>query len=196
MGAVGDIDVVSGGRDRPRRWPIVVVAVVVGLLMGGRWVDHVQRHHEFTALMGATVNAEAAVTAATSHVHSTRQYALALLELSSSVSVRTGLAQFIDEAAGQGVAEVTKTRNTVAEVNSLPWHHSIRQAQAADLAYLDGWIGYLDNLAHGGNPQPVPTDAMTNQFIETAAALHAAAPTAGDVARADSLLSATHQPSW
>lgn len=169
---------ITGGRERRRRLPrflapVVVVVVLIGY--GAVTLDRNSRHHEFTALLAATVNGQATAAHADATLESTRQYTMPLLG-SAQANVRAGLMQLIDQSASQGVAQLRATRAAVASTSVLPWHTALHKAKAAELAYLDEWAAYLDAVAHGADTGTIPTAVLAEKQTGAAAALRDAAP--------------------
>jgi hypothetical protein len=190
-------DIVSGGGDdrgvarwarRRRRWPTVVVVVALVVVVGGGWLDRVERQHEFAALLANAANGQATAVYAAAQTDSTRQYAMPLLVTSSSLTVRVGLEQLVDQSAAKGAADVRTTRHAVANLTVLPWHTSLRRARAANLAYLDTWTAYLDSVSHGGDLGALPTQRLATQLETVAAALRSAAPNETAALKADALV--------
>jgi hypothetical protein len=138
-------------------------------------LDRDSRHHEFKALLAATVNGQATAAHADATLESTRQYTMPLLG-SAQASVRAGLLQLIDQSASQGVAQVRATRAAVASTSVLPWHTALHKAKSAELAYLDEWTAYLDAVAHGADTGTIPTAVLAEKQTGAAAALRDAAP--------------------
>lgn len=169
---------ITGGRERRRRLPrflapVLVVVVLIGY--GAVTLDRDSRHHEFTALLAATVNGQVTAAHADATLESTRQYTMPLLG-SAQANVRAGLLQLIDQSASQGVAQVRATRAAVASTSVLPWHTALHKAKAAELAYLDEWTAYLDAVAHGADTGTIPTAVLAEKQTGAAAALRDAAP--------------------
>lgn len=169
---------ITGGRDTRRRLPrflVPVLCLVVVIAYGAVKLDGNSRHHEFNALLGATINGQATAAHADATLESTRQYTMPLLG-SAQANVRTGLEQLIDQTAGQGVAQVRATRAAVASTSVLPWHTALHKAKAAELAYLDEWTAYLDAVAHGADTGTIPTTVLQAKQTGAEAALRDAAP--------------------
>jgi hypothetical protein len=169
---------ITGGRERRRRLPrflVPVLVVVVLIGYGAVTFDRDSRHHEFKALLTATVNGQATAAHADATLESTRQYTMPLLG-SAQANVRAGLLQLIDQSASQGVTQVRATRAAVASTSVLPWHTSMHKAKAAELAYLDEWAAYLDAVAHGADTGTIPTAALEAKQTGAATALRDAAP--------------------
>jgi hypothetical protein len=177
--SAGRADVlITGGRERRRRLPRFVVpalCAVVLIAFGAAALDRDSRHHEFNALLGATINGQETATHADATLESTRQYTMPLLG-SAQPSVRAGLEQLIDQSASQGVAQVRETRAAVAATSVLPWHTALHKAKTAELAYLDEWTAYLDAVAHGADTGTIPTTVLHAKQTGAAAALRDAAP--------------------
>jgi len=169
---------VTGGRERRHRLPrflVPVLVVVILIAYGAVTLDRDSRHHEFKALLAATVNGQATAAHADATLESTRQYTMPLLG-SAQPNVRAGLLQLIDQSASQGVAQVRATRAAVASTSVLPWHTALHKAKAAELAYLDEWTAYLDAVAHGADTGTIPTAVLAARQTGAAAALRDAAP--------------------
>jgi hypothetical protein len=169
---------ITGGREPRRRLPrfvVPVLCVVVALAFGAVTLDRNSRHHEFNALLGATINGQATAAHADATLESTRQYTMPLLG-SAQPNVRAGLEQLIDQSAAQGVVQVRATRAAVASTSVLPWHRSLHKAKAAELAYLDEWVTYFNAVAHGADSGTIPTTVLQAKQIGAAAALRDAAP--------------------
>jgi hypothetical protein len=169
---------ITGGRERRRRLPrflVPVLVVVVLIGYGALTLDRDSRHHEFKALLTATVNGQATAAHADATLESTRQYTMPLLG-SAQPNVRSGLLQLIDQSASQGVAQVRATRALVASTSVLPWHTALHKAKAAELAYLDEWTAYLDAVAHGADTGTIPTAVLEAKQTGAATALRDAAP--------------------
>jgi hypothetical protein len=169
---------ITGGRESRRRLPrflVPVLVVVVLIGYGAATLDRDSRHHEFKALLGATINGQATAAHADATLESTRQYTMPLLG-SAQPSVRAGLQQLIDQSAGQGVAQVRATRAAVAATSVLPWHTALHKAKAAELAYLDEWTAYLNAVAHGADTGTIPTTVLQAKQTGAATALRDAAP--------------------
>jgi hypothetical protein len=169
---------ITGGRETRRHLPrfiFPVLCVVVAIAFGAVTLDRNSRHHEFNALLGATINGQASAAHADATLESTRQYTMPLLG-SAQPSVRAGLEQLIDQSASQGVAQVRATRKAVASTSVLPWHTSLHKAKAAELAYLDEWTAYFDSVAHGADTGTIPTTVLQAKQTGAAAALRDAAP--------------------
>jgi hypothetical protein len=152
-----------------------VLCAVVLVAYGAVTLDRDSRHHEFKALLGATINGQATAAHADATLESTRQYTMPLLG-SAQANVRAGLEQLIDQSATQGVAQVRATRAAVASTSVLPWHTALHKAKAAELAYLDEWAAYLDAVAHGADTGTIPTTVLQAKQTGAAAALRDAAP--------------------
>jgi hypothetical protein len=186
-----DLDVLAGEPSRARRrWPLGVLVVLLALALIGKWADGQQRHHEFTALLAKTADAQATAIDAQRKVLSTRVYTMPLLVSSSSATVRSGLAQLIDDAAAKGRTELQKSRNAIASLAVLPWHHAMRAARRADLAYVDQRIADLDEVAHGGDLKALNSTQAAAAAIVAAAALESAATSAAESARVAATLDA------
>jgi hypothetical protein len=169
---------ITGGRERRRQLPRFLVPVLVAIVLvayGAVTLDRNSRHHEFTALLAATVNGQATAAHADATLESTRQYTMPLLG-SAQPTVRAGLMQLIDQSASQGVAQVRATRAAVASTSVLPWHTALHKAKAAELAYLDEWTDYLNAVAHGADTGTIPTAVLAAKQTGAAAALRDAAP--------------------
>jgi hypothetical protein len=169
---------ITGGRESRRRVPrfvVPVLCVVVAIAFGVVTLDRNSRHHEFKALLGATINGQATAAHADATLESTRQYTMPLLG-SAQPNVRAGLEELIDQSASQGVAQVRATRTAVASTSVLPWHTALHKAKAAELAYLDEWTAYLDAVAHGADTGTIPTAVLNAKQTGAAAALRDAAP--------------------
>lgn len=181
-------EIVSGGReprDRPdrvdvrsrprqrRRRLLLIAALLIVVALG--LVDRVQRAREFRSLLTGAADARLTAQHAEARVRSTREYTMPVLVSSSSPSVRMGLDKLIDDTAAEGAGEVRVTRAAIAAKSVLPWHSSLRKARAADLAYLDAWAAYLDDVASGvtGN---MATGELAAKLDVATIALRAAAP--------------------
>jgi hypothetical protein len=193
-------EIVSGGReprDRPdrvdvrsrprqhRRRLLLIAALLIVVALG--LVDRVQRAREFRSLLTGAADARLTAQHAEARVRSTREYTMPVITSSSSSSVRMGLDKLIDDTAAQGAAEVRATRAAIAAKRVLPWHTSLRKAQAADLAYLDAWASYLDDVAAGGVGNAV-TSELTARLDAATIALRAAAPDKAAARSIDSFL--------
>jgi hypothetical protein len=169
---------ITGGRERRRHLPRFVapaLCVVILIAFGAATLDRASRHHEFNALLGATINGQATAAHADATLESTRQYTMPLLG-SAQANVRAGLEQLIDQSASQGVAQVRATRAAVASTSVLPWHSALRKAKAKELAYLDEWTAYLDAVAHGADTGTIPSTVLQAKQTGAATALRDAAP--------------------
>jgi len=178
----GPADVlVTGARDGRSRlprlaWIAFCAAIVIALVVGvANSADRGSRHHEFNALLSATIDGQATAVHADELVESTRQYTMPLLG-SAQPNVRTGLQQLIAQSASEGATEVRATRAKVAATSVLPWHRSLHRARAAELSYLDAWATYLDSVAHGGDTGAIPTATLATKRTDASAALRDAAP--------------------
>jgi hypothetical protein len=179
-GPVVNADILSAGpADQPprrsHRLVGVMICVAVVLTIAGGEADRVLRHREFSALLGATVGAQATAEHADARMLSTRRYTMPLLT-SAPIDVRKGLAQVIANSAATGVIELRSERAAVASTFVLPWHSAMRKAKSADLRYLDAWTAYLDGVAHGGDIGAVATQTLEDSRVSAIAALRAAAP--------------------
>jgi hypothetical protein len=178
-GPAVNVDVLSAGpSDKPRRSHRligVLIGIAVVLAIAGGGADRVLRHREFSALLGATVGAQATAEHADARMLSTRRYTMPLLT-SAPIAVRKGLAQVIANSAATGVVELRSERAAVASKFVLPWHSAMRKAKSADLRYLDAWTTYLDAVAHGGDIGAVATQTLEDNRLSAIAALRAAAP--------------------
>jgi hypothetical protein len=188
-----NVDEIAGGAPtRARaRWPLAVLVVLLVVALTGRWADGQQRRHEFRALLAKTADAQATVLAAQAGVLSIRSYTMPLLVSSSSATVRSGLAQLIDQSAATGATSVRKARDAIAMLTLLPWHREMQSARRADLAYLDQRIADLDSVAKGGDLVALHSAAATSAASSATSALQRAAPTIADANRAAVVLSDT-----
>jgi hypothetical protein len=169
---------ITGGSESRRRLPrflVPVLCAVVLIAYGAVTLDRNSRHHEFKALLSATISGQATAAHADATLESTRQYTMPLLG-SAQPNVRAGLEQLIDQSASQGVAQVRATRAAVASTSVLPWHTALHKAKAAELAYLDEWTAYLDAVARGADTGTIPTTVLQAKQTDAAAALRDAAP--------------------
>jgi hypothetical protein len=162
VGGAADDVLITGASDRNRRawrWVAVVGGVVFVAVFVGQRADRAARHSEFAGLVRASADAQASAEHADAQMRSTRAYTLPELD-SAPAAVRVGLAKLIADSAGEGVADLRASRSAVASTSVLPWHRSIRAAKRAELDYLDTWIGYLGNVAAGGDIGARPTQAL------------------------------------
>lgn len=169
---------ITGGRERRHRLPRFLVPLLCAVVLigyGAITLDRDSRHHEFKALLGATISGQATAEHADATLESTRQYTMPLLG-SAQPTVRAGLEQLIDQTASEGVAQVRATRAAVASTSVLPWHRALHKAKAAELAYLDEWTAYLDSVAHGADTGTIPTTQLQAEQTGAATALREAAP--------------------
>ena len=175
-GAAHDV-LTAGTSDRNRRtwrWVGLVLGVVLVAAVVGQRADQAARHREFAALVTSSADAQATAEHADAQVRSTRAYTLPQLE-SAPAAVRIGLAKLIADSAGRGATDLRASRAAVASTSVLPWHRSIRTAKRAELAYLDTWITYFDNVAAAGDIRVRPTQALDAGQITARAALADAA---------------------
>lgn len=182
-------DVISDGSTerRRRRWPVVVLAIVVVVALAASWGDHLRQRAEFHSLLSKTADVQATASAARLAVLSTRQYTMPLLVSSSSATVRSGLAKLVDDSAARGAADLRAARRTVAATTILPWHHGLRDAKRADLAYLDQRIADFDHVAHGADLALLASPAAGAAATAASAALQSVAPTSKDTDRVASV---------
>jgi hypothetical protein len=178
MDAAGAPDDVlrTGPTDRNRRvWRLVAIVLGVLLLVAlvGQRADHAARHREFAGLVKASVDAQATAEHADAQVRSTRAYTLPQLE-SAPAAVRSGLAKLIADTAAQGVTELRSSRSAISSTSVLPWHGSIRTAKRAELAYVDTWLNYLQDVAASGDIAARPSQALDADESTARAALAAA----------------------
>ena len=178
-----DVDVLDDGKRGRRPWLIITVTVLIALALLGKWGDAAQEHREFNALLAKTADAQATATAARAAVLSTRQYTMPLLVSSSSTTVRTGLEQLIEQSAAKGKTRLEQARKELAQVTVLPWHHAMRHAQQADLAYLDQRIADFEQAAKGADLAVLASAQATTAALAASAALQSAAPSGSDAAR-------------
>jgi hypothetical protein len=162
-----------GSQRLRRRGLLIIAAIVIAAAFG--LADRTQRTHEFRSLLSGTADARLTAQHAEARVRSMREYTMPVITSSSSSSVRIGLDKLIDDTAVQGAAEVRATRAAIAAKSVLPWHTSLRKAQAADLAYLDAWAAYLDDVAGGGVGNAL-TGELSARLDAATIALRAAAP--------------------
>lgn len=185
-----NFDVVDDGHRarRRRRWPVAVLIVVVVLALTANWVDDSRQRAEFHSLLAKTADAQTTASAARARVLSTRQYTMPLLVSSSSATVRLGLQRLIEDSAAHGAADLRSGRQKLAGTSILPWHHALRDAKRADLAYLDQRIADFDRVAHGADLRLLASPAARGAASDAAAELRSAAPTSSDAARVSAIL--------
>lgn len=187
-----DVDEIVGGLPARRRtrWLLGLLVVLLVVALVGRWADGQQRRHEFSTLLAKTADAQATVLAAQAEVLSIRSYTMPLLVSSSSATVRSGLAQLIDQSAATGATSLREARDAIARLTELPWHHEMRSARRADLAYLDQRIADLESIAKGGDLVVLHSASAAAAASIATSALQHAAPTTADADRAAGVLSA------
>ncbi len=181
----GSTDVIDDGRaERPRRrWPFVVLAAVVALALTAGWLDQARKHAEVHDLVSKTVQAQQTIEGARKVVLSTRQYTMPLLVSSSSVTVRLGLQRLIDQSAARELTQLRDARDSIADASILPWHHDVRDAKRANLAYLDQSIADFEQVAHGADLALLTSPAATTAATMARHALRSTEPSWQDIRR-------------
>lgn len=144
-------DVIEESGRRRRRWPVLAVVIAVVVVLAGRWTDSEFKQHETHLLAARAANAQAIAEAARAVVLSTRQYTLPLLVSSSSATVRSGLAQLIDDEAARQKAKLQQARDAVENTTILPWHHALWDRKKAEVATIDVQLRALDAASHGAD---------------------------------------------
>lgn len=157
------------------------------LVLVAHWTNGQFQQHEFNTLLAKTADAQSTGDDAAALVLSTRAYTMPLLVSSSSATVRTGLEQLIEQSAAAGVAKLQTARNELARTTVLPWHTGLRQAQRADLAYVDQRIADFKQVVAGADLGLLSSESAATAAKKAAAVLKAVAPSeldAADVATA------------
>ncbi|HSF26435.1 MAG TPA: hypothetical protein VLC50_02850 [Actinomycetes bacterium] len=172
------LDVLRGGdppRSRRRRWPWVLLVVLVAAALGLRWADGVVAEREYDALLRAWTTAQGHTAYAERSVASIVEYASPQLQ-TAPADVRAGLRELVEQAAAKQLPVLHESIGAVTRVGVLPWHHALQEARAACAAYLDGRVHRLEAVALNALALGQPAVAFDADLAETLALLHDAAP--------------------
>jgi hypothetical protein len=128
-----------------RRWPWVVLILVVVIAAVGAGVDARRRTDEAAELLGGIEQSQSTMTYAERSVVATVTYASPALVLSKTPgAVRQDLVQLVEEAVAKGAGSVRAVRSDVAGMTFWPWHDDLEAARTAYLAYLDHRLARLE----------------------------------------------------
>lgn len=137
------------GTDRPRRrWPGVLAALLLLAGFGGTRADAALAERELDMLLDRADAGLSTVAYTDRRIQGTvRYFSPALVSASVDQGVRDSLQGIVrEEAAGQ-VPAVRSHRDAAAAVRVLPWHAAEREARDRWVAYLDGRILLLEEVA-------------------------------------------------
>lgn len=172
------LDVLRGGdspRGRRRRWPWVLLVLLVAAGLVLRWVDGAAERREYDALLRAWTTAQGHTAYAERSVASIVEYASPQLQIAPP-DVRAGLRKLVEEAAAKQLPVLTAAREAVAAVDVWPWHKRLQEARAACGAYLDARLSRLRAVAVNALALGAHTAAFDVDLADTWAQMHAAAP--------------------
>jgi hypothetical protein len=132
----------------PRRWPWVLLAVVIVLGAGFSVLDSRARDREVAELLVAVERGETAVTYAERRVAAMVTYASpALWSSATPPRARLDLEGFVQDAAGGGAVRIRGLAAEVAGTEVLPWHRALTAARDSYAAHLRDRAAYLDRVA-------------------------------------------------
>ena len=132
----------------PRRWPWVLLVVVLVLGAGFSVLDSRARDREVAELLSAVEVGETAVTYAERRVAAMVTYASpALWSSSTPPRARRDLEGFVQDAAGGGADRIQGLAAQVAGTEVLPWHRSLAAARDSYAAHLRDRAAYLGRVA-------------------------------------------------
>ena len=162
---------------RPRRAPIVVVAVVVivaGLFVW--WSDSVRRNAN-DVLASSLQTADQRATAGQARVLSTLAYSYPMI-WSSSVPdhVRAGLRQVVESSAADVAEELRAVRADVIGVRILPWQSAQAAARTQVLGLVDAELARFDLMGRDATSiglvmsGPEPSDAAARESLSASGA--------------------------
>jgi hypothetical protein len=127
-----------GPAGRNRRWPWIVLALVVATAAVGVAVDTRQHAREAAELVSGIEQSQATVAYAERSVVAIVRYASPALVLSKTPeTVRRDLVQLVEDEAADGAASIQIARSNVAGLRFWPWHEDLDAARTAYLEYLD-----------------------------------------------------------
>jgi len=175
---VAGLDVLRGGdprRGRRRRWPWVLLVVLVAAVLVLRWVDGATERREYDALLRAWTTAQGHPAYAERSVASIVEYASPQLQ-TAPAAVRAGLRKLVEEAAAKQLPVLSAARKAVAGVDVWPWHQRLQEARAACEAYLDARLSRLRAVALNALALGRPTAEFDVDLADAWAQMHAAAP--------------------
>jgi hypothetical protein len=172
-------EVLESGPERSRRrWPAIVVVVVVLLGFGAVRVNTAVHSSEISRLLTRAAAAQDTIADTDARIASTVTYTQPLLYAAGvQPSTHQSLLQLVQDSAQAQVAAVRRERAAVAGVRVLAWHDDARQARNRLVAYLDARLRYLQVATKNADVVFDPHPELESAMARTRAAfLRAASP--------------------
>ena len=150
----------------------LAVVVAAGLVATNAYAER----RELDGLLARVADAQEAIAYSNRRIEATVDYTRPLLfGANAPARVRAGLQQLVADSAAGEVSSIEQQRDRAAEVRVLRWHGALRRARAALVAYLDGRVAYLRDIAGGSRALYVVNPRLERLLDETRKAFRAAA---------------------
>jgi hypothetical protein len=173
------LDIVESGAPsgQPRRArSAAVLAVIVLLGAGARWVDDRERRQSFDALMACVGSGQAAISDGRARASFMSDYIQPAISSGPAPDVRAGLYELVQQAAAGSLPTLRAARAGCRRVDLLPWHSGLRTAHASYLAYVDDELAVAQAIAAEGSEIYAERPRLLRLRERASAALTATAP--------------------
>ena len=174
---------------RPRRWPWLLAAALVVLVLGARALDAAWSEREAVAVVDEVAQAQDEVALAQARIAGMVAYSMPLLTSAEiDPALRADLEGLVSTAAAQAVQPLRERRDALADLVVLPWHGPVRAARVASLGYLDARVAELEAVAADAGARGWVRPDVEATRLGARAALLAATADPGLLDRVDRVL--------